>query len=55
LTQEGRQRFRKQKDALEDYVNSTVGALSEGDRRELARLLGLLADRTLGVLEEEGA
>ncbi len=53
LTQEGRQRFKKQKDALEVYVNSTVGALSEGDRRELARLLGLLADRTLGVLDEE--
>lgn len=32
------------------YVDATIGAMSEADRRELARLLGLLADNTAAAL-----
>jgi DNA-binding MarR family transcriptional regulator len=53
LTPEGRQRVKEQRNALSDYVNRTIGALAAADRRDLARLLGELADRTLEVLEED--
>jgi DNA-binding MarR family transcriptional regulator len=53
LTRAGHLRVKAQSDALSDYVNRTIGALSEDDRRELTRLLGELADRTLEVLGEE--
>lgn len=53
LTPEGKQRVKDQRHALSEYVNRTIGALSEDDRRELTRLLGELADRTLDVLEED--
>jgi DNA-binding MarR family transcriptional regulator len=53
LTPEGRRRVKEQRYALSDYVNRTIGALSEDDRRELTRLLGELADRTRAVLEED--
>jgi DNA-binding MarR family transcriptional regulator len=53
LTPEGRQRVKEQRDALSAYVNRTIGALSATDRRDLARLLGELAERTLEVLEED--
>jgi hypothetical protein len=53
LTPEGRQRVKEQRDALSDYVNRTIGALSATDKRDLARLLGELADRTLAVLGED--
>ncbi len=55
LTEGGRRRFKKQKDVLEDYVNKTIGALSDQDRIELTRILGLLAERTLDLLGEDGA
>jgi DNA-binding MarR family transcriptional regulator len=55
LTPEGRLRVKEERDALGDYVNRTIGALSESDRHELTRLLGELADRTLAVLEEESS
>lgn len=56
-TSAGRQREKSQRDLLGDYVNKTIGALSESDRRELARLLRELAERTVAVLHEsaEGA
>jgi DNA-binding MarR family transcriptional regulator len=53
LTPEGKRRVKAQRDALGEYVNRTIGALSEGDRGELTRLLGELADRTQAVLEED--
>lgn len=53
VTVEGRRRERQQRDVLGDYVNRTVGALSEGDRLELERLLGELADRTQELLQQE--
>jgi DNA-binding MarR family transcriptional regulator len=53
LTPEGHRREKEQRDILGDYVNRTIGALPEVDRRELERLLGKLADRTLEVLQED--
>ena len=53
LTPEGRLREKEQRDILRDYVNRTIGALPESDRKELERLLGKLADRTLEVLQED--
>jgi DNA-binding MarR family transcriptional regulator len=53
LTAEGRRLERQQRDLLSDYVNRTVGALSEADRKELERLLGELADRATAVLSED--
>lgn len=53
LTPEGKRRVKEQRDALGDYVNRTIGALSEDDRREFTRLMGELADRTRAILEED--
>lgn len=53
LTPEGKQRVKEQRDMLGDYVNRTIGALSESDRAELTRLLGELADKTQAVFEED--
>lgn len=53
LTAEGKRRIKEQRDALSEYVNRTIGALSEDDRKDLARLLGELADRSKEVLEED--
>jgi MarR family transcriptional regulator, organic hydroperoxide resistance regulator len=53
LTPEGKRRVEEQRAALGEYVNRTIGALSEDDRRELTRLLDELADKTRAVLSEE--
>jgi DNA-binding MarR family transcriptional regulator len=53
LTPEGRRRQEEQREVLGDYVNRTIGSLPETDRKELARLLGKLADRSLAVLRED--
>jgi DNA-binding MarR family transcriptional regulator len=42
LTQAGRAEEKKMNLAAADYVNATIATLSEGDRRELARLLEVL-------------
>jgi DNA-binding MarR family transcriptional regulator len=52
LTPEGHKRERDQRAILSDYVNRTIGSLSEADRHELERLLTELADRTLELLRE---
>jgi DNA-binding MarR family transcriptional regulator len=52
VTEEGRVREKQQRAILEDYVNQTIGALSEADRLELERILGMLADYTQAVLRE---
>ncbi len=53
LTPEGRRREAEHRVILGEYVRRTLGALPEGDRSELDRLLGGLADRILLVLQEE--
>ncbi len=53
LTAEGRRREEEHRAVLGDVVGRTIGALSEADRVELARLLRKLAERTREVLEEE--
>ena len=53
LTDEGRRRETEQREILGKYVNQTIGTLPESDRRELGRLLGMLADRTSEVLRED--
>ena len=53
LTAEGRRLEKQQRDLLRDYVNLTIGALSEADRVELERLLGEVAERTLELLHED--
>jgi MarR family transcriptional regulator, organic hydroperoxide resistance regulator len=53
VTPEGRRRENEHRAVLGDYVNRTIGTLCEDDRRELARLLTELADRTMDVLREE--
>lgn len=55
LTPTGLQREQRQRAVLGEYVNRTIGALSEADRKDLDRLLSELADRTLEVLQEEQA
>jgi MarR family transcriptional regulator, organic hydroperoxide resistance regulator len=39
LTDEGRRRELDQRAAFEDYLNKTIGALSDADKQELARIL----------------
>jgi DNA-binding MarR family transcriptional regulator len=53
LTDEGRRQEKEQRGVLGEYVARTLGAFSEADRRDLARLLGKLGDRLLAVLQEE--
>lgn len=55
LTPEGRRREKEQRAVLGDFVSRTIGALSDKDRRELARLLSELGDRTMSVIQEEQA
>lgn len=52
ITPEGRRRDEEQRAVLGEYVMRTIGALSEEDRREFARLLDMLAERTLQVLRD---
>jgi DNA-binding MarR family transcriptional regulator len=53
VTEKGRAREKEQRAILEDYVNKTIGALSEADRLELERILGELAEHTQAALREE--
>jgi DNA-binding MarR family transcriptional regulator len=52
VTPQGRKREKSQRDLLGEYVNRTLGALPEADRRQLARLLGDLADKTMALVQE---
>lgn len=54
ITPAGRKRDRELHADLAAHVNSTIGALSEADRLELARLLDEVAERTAGLLVEAG-
>lgn len=53
-TAEGRAEGEALTAAYAEYVNATVGSLPEGDRSELARLLGALADTTASALKDLG-
>lgn len=53
LTENGRRRQKEQQVVLGEYMERTIGALSEADRRELERLLGKLADQAVEMLNEE--
>jgi DNA-binding MarR family transcriptional regulator len=53
ITDEGRRREKEHRNSLGLYVERTMGALPEDDRRELSRLLDQLADRMVVVLRAE--
>jgi DNA-binding MarR family transcriptional regulator len=50
LTDKGRTQAAEFGASFATYVDSTIGTMSETDRRELARLLGMLADSTAAAL-----
>jgi DNA-binding MarR family transcriptional regulator len=52
LTDAGRAQGTQMADAMSRYVDTTIGSLSEADRKELARLLGLMNDNTAAALKE---
>jgi DNA-binding MarR family transcriptional regulator len=52
LTEAGRAQSKAMSEAYAHYVNATIGALSEADRTEFARLLELLNDLTAATLKE---
>ncbi len=51
LTDAGRELSDQMMAAFNTYVDTTIGPLSEADRTELARLLGLLGDNLATALE----
>jgi len=53
ITEQGGRREKSQRDLLGDYVNRTIGALSPADRRDLARILSDLADKTIAAAQED--
>lgn len=56
ITPEGRRRERELHAGWADHMNQTIGALSDGERETLARLLDKISDRTEEALAEiEGA
>jgi DNA-binding MarR family transcriptional regulator len=52
LTDDGRSQGKDMGDAYACYVNTTIGKLSEDDRAEFARLLGLMSDNITCALKE---
>lgn len=54
LTTEGRKQSEAFQSSFAAYVDSTIGAMPEADRRELARLLDLLSDNTEAALKRFG-
>ncbi len=53
ITPEGRLREKEHRDVLGQYVERTIGALPEDERRELGRLLDQLADKLMVVIDSE--
>jgi DNA-binding MarR family transcriptional regulator len=54
VTTEGLRRAREFHTILAASLNETIGAMTEEDRRELERLLGILSYNTTRALESEG-
>ena len=52
LTEDGRAKGKAAGDAYSRYVNATIGAMSEPDRTEFARLLDVLNEKTAAALKE---
>lgn len=52
LTEAGRTQAKSFGDAYKSYVDSTLGTLSEADRAEFARILGVLNDATAAALKD---
>jgi DNA-binding MarR family transcriptional regulator len=52
LTDAGRSQSKAMGDSYARYVNVTIGAMSETDRTELARLLGVLNEKTVAAMKE---
>lgn len=50
LTEKGRSQSEMATESFTTYVDDTIGAMAESDRRELARLLNVLADNTAAAL-----
>jgi DNA-binding MarR family transcriptional regulator len=50
LTEKGRAQARTFQESFATYIEATTGAMSETDRRELARLLGVLGDNAASAL-----
>lgn len=55
ITPQGREIERARRALLGEYVNRTIGALSEVERADLERLLIKLADKTMQLAEEDTA
>jgi DNA-binding MarR family transcriptional regulator len=55
LTPEGATQARAFSSSFAEYVDCTIGAMPEAERRELARLLGLLGDNIEGALKRHSA
>lgn len=53
LTDEGRKRASESHDALVNHLAGTLGKLSEDDRRELIRLLALINENTVALLDDD--
>ena len=54
LTQAGREREEELRTVWSDYLNETVGSLSDEDKGQLLRLIDLLSDRLSNLLSEAG-
>ena len=54
LTDEGRRQERENRAAFEDYINQTIGKLSDQDKRELARLLDEVSGHIAGLVCADG-
>lgn len=54
LTDEGRRRAEKMRTAFREVTDLSVGRLSEDDRREFIRILGLLNRQVAQTLQERG-
>ncbi|HEY5432975.1 MAG TPA: MarR family transcriptional regulator [Coriobacteriia bacterium] len=50
LTERGRSQSEMVKGSFVAYIDDTIGSMAEPDRRELARLLNILADNTAAAL-----
>ncbi|MCL5736746.1 MAG: MarR family transcriptional regulator [Actinobacteria bacterium] len=54
LTEQGRVREAELRAVWADYLNETIGSLSEDDRLQLERLIGLLSARVSEMLDQFG-
>jgi DNA-binding MarR family transcriptional regulator len=54
MTDAGREAQRRIASSFSDLARRSVGKMSEDDRRELARLLGVFADNVQALLDEKG-